>query len=159
MALTPEEAAPEDGSEYAGVGRLMAETGRFLFAVEMETTRGLLTDGRAREATERAREVADSGQIDFISISDNPFGNPSISPEVMGEDLLERGQEVVINLCCKDRNRNAIESRLWAYGEEERMLARPAVLQNSALRRTSAWANAFLGRDSRAAQAEGSKPG
>ncbi|MBM3957302.1 MAG: methylenetetrahydrofolate reductase C-terminal domain-containing protein, partial [Gemmatimonadetes bacterium] len=37
--------------------------------------------------------------------------------------------------------------RLKAFGEEDRMLERPVVLQNAGLRRTSAWANAFLGRD------------
>ncbi|MCY4087408.1 MAG: methylenetetrahydrofolate reductase C-terminal domain-containing protein [Actinomycetia bacterium] len=42
--------------------------------------------------------------------------------------------------------------RLKARGEEETMLAGPAVIQDNALRRTSAWANALLTRDHRAAQ-------
>jgi methylenetetrahydrofolate reductase (NADPH) len=37
--------------------------------------------------------------------------------------------------------------RLKAYGEEGRMLDRPAVITDNALRRTSAWANSFLERD------------
>jgi methylenetetrahydrofolate reductase (NADPH) len=37
--------------------------------------------------------------------------------------------------------------RLKPYGEELAMLDRPAVVQDNALRRTSAWANTFLGRD------------
>ncbi len=37
--------------------------------------------------------------------------------------------------------------RLKPYGEEGSMLDRPPVVQDSALRRTSAWANTFLGRD------------
>jgi methylenetetrahydrofolate reductase (NADPH) len=37
--------------------------------------------------------------------------------------------------------------RLKPYGEETSMLDRPPVLQDNALRRTSAWANTFLGRD------------
>jgi methylenetetrahydrofolate reductase (NADPH) len=37
--------------------------------------------------------------------------------------------------------------RLKPYGEEATMLDRPPVIQDSALRRTSAWANTFLGRD------------
>ena len=40
--------------------------------------------------------------------------------------------------------------RLKAYGEEERLLAAPVIYRNGALRGTSAWANAFLGRDHRA---------
>jgi methylenetetrahydrofolate reductase (NADPH) len=39
--------------------------------------------------------------------------------------------------------------RLKANGEEERMLEGPVVFRNGALRGTSAWANAFLGRDHR----------
>ncbi len=44
--------------------------------------------------------------------------------------------------------------RLKAYGEEQRMLDGPVILQNAALRRTSAWANTFLGRDHFALQRE-----
>ena len=40
--------------------------------------------------------------------------------------------------------------RLKAYGEEESMLDGPVVVKDNALDRTSAWANAFLGRDHRA---------
>jgi hypothetical protein len=37
--------------------------------------------------------------------------------------------------------------RLKPYGEELEMLDRPPVLVDNALRRTSAWANTYLGRD------------
>ena len=37
--------------------------------------------------------------------------------------------------------------RLKPYGEERTMLERPVVVQDNDLRRTSAWANTFLGRD------------
>jgi len=37
--------------------------------------------------------------------------------------------------------------RLKAYGEEVEMLAGPVVVKDNALSGTSAWANAFLGRD------------
>ncbi len=42
--------------------------------------------------------------------------------------------------------------RLKAWGEEEHMLDRPPVVADNALRRTSAWANTFLGRDHFAAR-------
>jgi len=40
--------------------------------------------------------------------------------------------------------------RLKAFGEEEKMLERPVIFKNGALKGTSAWANAFLDRDYRA---------
>ena len=40
--------------------------------------------------------------------------------------------------------------RLKAYGEEESLVNGPVVVKDNALDRTSAWANAFLGRDHRA---------
>jgi methylenetetrahydrofolate reductase (NADPH) len=40
-------------------------------------------------------------------------------------------------------------ARLKAYGEEERMLEAPAVFKDGALKGSSGWANAFLGRDHR----------
>ncbi|HUP04858.1 MAG TPA: methylenetetrahydrofolate reductase C-terminal domain-containing protein [Bryobacteraceae bacterium] len=40
-------------------------------------------------------------------------------------------------------------NRLKAYGEEERMLEGPGVFKDGALKGTSGWANAFLGRDHR----------
>ena len=38
-------------------------------------------------------------------------------------------------------------ARLKPYGEEDAILQRPVVVADNALRRTSAWANTFLGRD------------
>jgi methylenetetrahydrofolate reductase (NADPH) len=44
--------------------------------------------------------------------------------------------------------------RLKAYGEEEDMLNNPVVVKDNALARTSAWANALLGRDHQAKAGE-----
>ena len=49
--------------------------------------------------------------------------------------------------------------RLKAYGEEEGMLDGPVVVKDNALAGTSAWANAFLGRDHHARDDEDSVPG
>ena len=45
--------------------------------------------------------------------------------------------------------------RLKPYGEEESTLKRPIIVADNALRRTSAWANAFLGRDHSASGPDG----
>ncbi|MBV8997920.1 MAG: methylenetetrahydrofolate reductase C-terminal domain-containing protein [Solirubrobacterales bacterium] len=44
--------------------------------------------------------------------------------------------------------------RLKAYGEEDDMLSNPVVVKDNALARTSAWANALLGRDHQAKNGE-----
>jgi methylenetetrahydrofolate reductase (NADPH) len=46
--------------------------------------------------------------------------------------------------------------RLKAYGEEDRMLEGPVIYKNAALQGTSAWGNAFLGRDHRSQKADSS---
>ena len=43
-----------------------------------------------------------------------PAATPHITPETLGRELLEGDAEVVINLSCKDYNRNALEGRLWS---------------------------------------------
>jgi methylenetetrahydrofolate reductase (NADPH) len=49
--------------------------------------------------------------------------------------------------------------RLKPYGEERSMLDRPVVVQDNALRRTSAWANTFLGRDHHARARDATRSG
>jgi methylenetetrahydrofolate reductase (NADPH) len=48
--------------------------------------------------------------------------------------------------------------RLKPYGEELAMLDRPPVVQDNALRRTSSWANTFLGRDHYARREAAAEP-
>jgi methylenetetrahydrofolate reductase (NADPH) len=52
----------------------------------------------------------------------------------------------------------AAYERLKPFGEELRMLERPVIVQDNALRRTSAWANTYLGRD-HSGRASPSEPG
>ena len=85
-------------------------------AVEVETSRGLAMEESARKGSDLAKRLSESEAVDVVCMTDNPGGNPHIRPEVLGQDLLYRGREVVINVSCKDYNRNGIESRLWALG-------------------------------------------
>lgn len=94
--------------------QLLAESNRFLIAAEIETTRGMIMEARSAETLGISRRLAETAIVDLLCITDNPGGQPHIRPEVLGYELLARGQEVVINLSCKDYNRNGIESRLWA---------------------------------------------
>ena len=97
---------------------LLTETDRFITAAELVTSRGLITETRARRALETARELVADPRIDVLSITDNPAGDAMLSADTMGTDLISRGQEVIIHLACKDWNRNAIQSRAWKLSSE-----------------------------------------
>ena len=97
---------------------MLENSDRFLTGVEIETSRGLLMAEESRKTAELAQSLSDFEQVDFVALTDNPGGNPHIRPEVLGQDLLLSGRDVVINMSCKDYNRNGVESRLWALGSQ-----------------------------------------
>ena len=72
----------------------------------------------ARKTMDSAQSLAEFDRVDFVSLTDNPGGNPHIRPEVLGQELLSQGREVMINISCKDYNRNSVESRLWALDSQ-----------------------------------------
>jgi methylenetetrahydrofolate reductase (NADPH) len=97
---------------------LLQDTDRFVVAVELVTSRGLITEERGQRALRLARELAPHPRIDVLSITDNPAGNAMLAADTMGTDLISRGQEVIIHLSCKDWNRNALQSRAWKLSSE-----------------------------------------
>ena len=86
----------------------------FKVAIEIETSRGLAMEEGARHSVDLAKAAAEGGRVDAVCFTDNPGGNPHITPETLGRELLDGDAEVVINLSCKDYNRNALEGRLWS---------------------------------------------
>lgn len=106
------------GTASQNLRSMLEDSNRFLTAVEIETSRGLLMAEASRKTAELAKTLSEFERVDFVSLTDNPGGNPHIRPEVLGQDLLFRGRDVVINMSCKDYNRNGVESRLWALGSQ-----------------------------------------
>ena len=86
----------------------------FKVAIEIETSRGLAMEEGARHSVDLAKAAAEGGRVNAVCFTDNPGGNPHITPETLGRELLDGDAEVVINLSCKDYNRNALEGRLWS---------------------------------------------
>jgi methylenetetrahydrofolate reductase (NADPH) len=97
---------------------LLQESERFVIAAELVTSRGVISEDRPRRILALARQLADQGSLDALSITDNPGGSAMLSPDTLGTDLLARGQEVIIHLSCKDWNRNALQSRAWMLSSE-----------------------------------------
>jgi methylenetetrahydrofolate reductase (NADPH) len=97
---------------------LLTETDRFVIAAELVTSRGVITEQSGRRVLALARALAEHPRVDALSITDNPGGNAMISADTLGTDLIQRGQEVIIHLACKDWNRNALQSRGWKLASE-----------------------------------------
>jgi len=79
-----------------------------------------LVPGRgAREAaqgkvTALAAQAAAGGIIHALTLTDNPGGTPAMSADFMGSEIVRSGIEPLVHFTCKDKNRNAIESQLYA---------------------------------------------
>ena len=79
-----------------------------------------LVPGRgAREASQEkaialANQAALGGKIQALTVTDNPGGNPAMSADFMGSEILKLGIEPLVHFTCKDKNRNQIESQLYA---------------------------------------------
>ena len=86
---------------------------KFAVAVELVTSRGVIAERSGQRVLDLARSLSSHPEIDAMSITDNPGGNAMLGADVLGTDLISRGQEVIIHLACKDWNRNAIQSRGW----------------------------------------------
>ena len=147
------------GSNPQNLRSMLEDSNNFLTAVEIETSRGLLMAKASRKTAELAKSLSEFDQADFVSLTDNPGGNPHIRPEVLGQYLLLRGRDVVINLSCKAGKCEILDQeyiwiraydRLKPFGSETTMLERPVVFRDASLKHTSAWANRFLGRDHQA---------
>ena len=89
----------------------------FVCGVEAVTTRGLL-QAEGDKVHRFINEVMDTNLFDFISITDNPGGNPHLAPETLGKSLLHKGHNVNVHVTCKDANRNALESRGWRLASD-----------------------------------------
>jgi methylenetetrahydrofolate reductase (NADPH) len=81
--------------------------------------------GRGKEGTSMdaalhfTRDVAVSGmRIHAVSLTDNPGGNPAISPDSLAPEIRKAGLEALVHFSCRDLNRNAVESRVMALARE-----------------------------------------
>lgn len=85
------------------------------FAVTWELVPGRGARENAQEKTlTLARQAAEAGKIKAVSLTDNPGGTPAMSADFMAEEILKLGIEPLVHFTCKDKNRNQIESQLYA---------------------------------------------
>ncbi len=92
----------------------LLDPGSFTLTFELVPSRG----GRGKEHTRIlhfAKEAASDGRIQAMSITENAGGHPALSPEVLGSEIKKMGLDIITHFSCKDKNRNQMESLLFAW--------------------------------------------
>ena len=90
------------------------DPGEFTLTFELVPSRG----GRSKEharTLDLARALAADSRVQAVSITENAGGHPVLSPEVLGIEIREMGLDVIVHFSCKDKNRNQMESLLFAW--------------------------------------------
>ena len=82
------------------------------FIVTLELVPGREATGRSVEKVMGiARDAYADGRVSAVSMTDNPGGNPALSPDVLGNEIFKLGMDVIVHFTCRDMNRVGMESR------------------------------------------------
>ena len=82
------------------------------FVLTFELVPGRSSRGRSVEKVlSFARQAANDGLLDALTITDNPGGNPSLSPDLLGHEIKQMGIEPIIHFAGRDWNRYGAFSR------------------------------------------------
>jgi methylenetetrahydrofolate reductase (NADPH) len=82
------------------------------FVITLELVPARESFGRSTETLVAiARDAFADGRVSAVSITDNPGGNPSLSPDVLGYEIFKLGLDVIVHFTCRDTNRVGMESR------------------------------------------------
>jgi methylenetetrahydrofolate reductase (NADPH) len=86
-----------------------------VFPITWELVPGRGAKEAAQEkAVSLAGQAVSGGNIHALTLTDNPGGTPAMSADFMGSEIVRLGIEPLVHFTCKDKNRNAIESQLYA---------------------------------------------
>ncbi|MFC2097464.1 methylenetetrahydrofolate reductase C-terminal domain-containing protein, partial [Bacteroidota bacterium] len=97
---------------------LFNEKDKFLIGTELVSSRGILQQQNNQKVVNLARELSNDNRVDWVSFTENPGGNPMIAPDILGKIVLQNNKNVILNITCKDVNRNSLESLAWKYASE-----------------------------------------
>jgi methylenetetrahydrofolate reductase (NADPH) len=90
----------------------------FFYGAELVTTRGIPAPDQRPKLVDLGEALAADSRIGWLSITDNPGGNPMLPADWIANILKTKGTPLVIHLTCKDLNRNGLESAAWRYAAE-----------------------------------------
>ncbi|MCK5672492.1 MAG: methylenetetrahydrofolate reductase, partial [Spirochaetales bacterium] len=94
------------------------KTDKFLIGAELVSTRGPGKPVKDDKITKFIDGLCSDQRVDWVSVTDNPGGNPMQAPLILGKAILEKGKQAIIHITCKDYNRNGLESLAWMYAAE-----------------------------------------
>jgi methylenetetrahydrofolate reductase (NADPH) len=87
------------------------------FVVTLELVPGRESTGRSIDLVKSIAAAAFAdGRISAVSITDNPGGNPALSPDALGYEIFRLGMDVIVHFTCRDMNRVGMESRALQLG-------------------------------------------
>ena len=82
------------------------------FLLTFELVPGMTVKGTSvQKVLSFARQAQTEGLLDALTITDNPGGNPALSPDVLGRDIRDTGIEPIVHFACRDWNRYGAFSR------------------------------------------------
>ncbi len=82
------------------------------FTITLELVPGRESTGRSVDTVMGiARDAFADGRVSAVSITDNPGGNPALSPDALGYEIFKIGMDVIVHFTCRDMNRVGMESR------------------------------------------------
>ncbi|MDI6704527.1 MAG: methylenetetrahydrofolate reductase C-terminal domain-containing protein [bacterium] len=90
-------------------------SGKFTITYELIPGRGSSgkeVDPIVEMAHQFKEEIGDV--VSSVSITDNPGGNPALSPILLGKEFKDANIEPIIHFTCKDKSRNEIEALAYA---------------------------------------------
>ncbi len=103
-----------DLRQSPGFLRSLKDPDAFTLTMELVPSRGGRGDSHLKALEVVRRAVAD-GRLTAVSITENAGGHVALAPEVLGVEIRGLGMEVIVHLSCKDKNRNQMESQLFAW--------------------------------------------
>jgi methylenetetrahydrofolate reductase (NADPH) len=90
----------------------------FVYTLELVPGRG--SRGKTQEEVMVLAEKAAKGKlVQGLSLTDNAGGHPALFPNTLGREICRLGLNPIIHFTCKDKNRNQIESILYALDRIE----------------------------------------
>jgi methylenetetrahydrofolate reductase (NADPH) len=85
------------------------------FVITCELIPGRGHSGKSIENILRfVADIKSCPDVHALSLTDNAGGNPALTADVLGKEIIDLGVDIIVHFACKDMNRNFVESRAFA---------------------------------------------